>query len=111
MAEKQPLTIAEYNALSISNALNFGYYCVQGARDITQVLANGQATDRYVNALRQWDLPIGSWKVFLAHHPYVKFGSRRSLRLEQHPGWRFGSPRPRSLGFQEIDSLQSNVVW
>ena len=63
--------------------------------------------DRYVNALRQWDLPIGSWKVFLAHHPYVKFASRRSLRIEQ----RFGSPRPRSLGFQEIDSLQSNVVW
>ena len=84
MAEKQPITIAEYNALSISNALNFGYYYVQGAIDITQVLANGQATDRYVNALRQWDLPIGS---------------------------RFGSPRPRSLGFQEIDSLQSNVVW
>ena len=111
MAEKQPITIAEYNALSISNALNFGYYYVQGAIDITHVLANGQATDRYVNALRQWDLPIGSWKVFLAHHPYVKFASRRSLRIEQHPGWRFGSPRPRSLGFQEIDSLQSNVVW
>ena len=111
MAEKQPITIAEYNALSISNALNCGYYYVQGAIDITQVLANGQATDRYVNALRQWDLPIGSWKVFLAHHPYVKFASRRSLRIEQHPGWRFGSPRPRSLGFQEIDSLQSNVVW
>ena len=107
MADKQPLTIAEYNALSISNALNFGYYFVQGAIDITQVLFDGQATDRYVNALRQWDLPIGSWKVFLAHHPYVKFGSRRS----QHPGWRFGGPRPRSLGFQEIDSLQSNVVW
>ena len=110
MAEKQPITIAEYSALSISNALNFGYYYVQGAVDITQVLANGQATE-YVNALRQWDLPIGSWKVFLAHHPYVKFASRRSLRIEQHPGWRFGSPRPRSLGFQEIDSLQSNVVW
>ena len=106
MAEKQPITIAEHNALSISNALNFGYYYVQGAIDITHVLVNGQATDRYVNALRQWDLPIGSWKVFLAHHPYVKFASRRSLRIEQHPGWRFGSPRP-----QEIDSLQSNVVW
>ena len=31
--------------------------------------------------------------------------------MEQHPGWRFGSPRPRSLGFQEIDTMQSNVVW
>ena len=46
MADKQPLTIAEYNALSISNALNFGYYFVQGAIDITQVLFDGQATDR-----------------------------------------------------------------
>ena len=110
MAEKQPITIAEYNALSISNAFNFGYYYVQGAIDIIQVLANGQATDRYVNALQQWDLLIGSWKVFLAHHPYVKLASRRSLRIEQHPGWQFGSPRPRSLGF-EIDSLQSNMVW
>ena len=93
--------------MSISNALNFGYYFVQGAIDITQVLYDGQATDCYVNALRQWDLPIGSWKVFLAHHPNVKFGFRRSLKMEQHPGWRFGSPRPRSLGFQ----MQSNVVW
>ena len=60
MADKKPLTIAEYNALSISHALNFGYYFVQGAIDITQVLYDGQATDRYVNALRQWDLPVRS---------------------------------------------------
>ena len=97
MADKQPLTIAEYNALSISNALNFGYYFVQGAR----------VFPRYSTMVKpRIELAIGSWKVFLAHHPYVKFGSRRSLKMEQHPGWRFGSP-----GFQEIDTMQSNVVW
>ena len=86
-----PFTLAEYAALTISDCLTKGYYVVPNAYDLPQ-LRWGNPTDCYINALRQWNLPFEEWTVFLAHHPYIKFYSKRALRLDQPPGWLQGSP-------------------
>ena len=83
---------------------------MEKAYDLPQLLWHAP-TDCFVNALRPWNLPFGGWTVFLAHHPYVKFYSGRTIKLSFHPGWQSGCPRPHQQGFQELDLLQSNMVY
>ena len=54
--------------------------------------------------------PSEAGRSFLRITLYVKFASRRSLRIEQHPGWRFGSRGLAVSAFRKLTCCKARGV-